>query len=51
MWSHNEVAEKTNLLASYVGTKAVNKGNGADLTVADFSSCKTFRKIAALYQR
>jgi hypothetical protein len=46
--SHNEVAEKTNLLASYVGTKAVDESVSANLVLIDFSSSSTFSSFAAL---
>jgi hypothetical protein len=31
--NHNEVAEKTNLLASYVGTKTVDESDSANLVL------------------
>jgi hypothetical protein len=51
MWSHNEVAEKTNLLSSYVGTKAVDEGYCTDLQFIDFFITEPFDSFAALNQR
>jgi hypothetical protein len=48
---HNEVAEKTNLLASYIGTKAVDESDSANLVLIDFFSSSTFSSFAALNQR
>jgi hypothetical protein len=51
MWKHSDVGEKSNLLAGYVETKAVDKGNGAAPTIIDFSRFSTFSSGVALKQR
>jgi hypothetical protein len=48
MQSHNEVAEKANLLASYVGIKAVDESDSANLVLIDFSGSSTLSSFAAI---
>jgi hypothetical protein len=50
MWSHNEVAEKTNLLASYVGTKTVDESDSTDLDFIGLFARETFSSFAALIE-
>jgi hypothetical protein len=47
MWNHNEVAEETNLLASYVGTKTEDESDSANLVLIDFFN----REVIATWPR